>query len=77
MPIPQRSSSRSSSNPAEVYRRQDLYARFVVLGIGRDLPEVMEENQSCTNSEAGSSYRRPVDALISRYKIRIEEQECI
>ena len=77
MPIPQGSSSRSSSKPAEVYRRQDLYARFFVLGIGRDFPEVMEENQSYTNSEASSSYRRPVDALITRHKIRVEEQECI
>ena len=36
------SSSSNSSNPVEIQRREDLYTSFVVVGIGRDLREVME-----------------------------------
>ena len=72
MPVP-----REPSSPADARRREELYARFVVLGIGRDLPEVMEEDTRYGNSPIGSSYRRRVDALMSRLRIRVEEQERV
>ena len=68
---------REPFSPAEAHKREDLYARFVVLGVGRDLLELMEENTRDVNSEIRSSYRRRVDALISPHRIRVEEQERI
>ena len=48
-----------------------------MLGISRDLPEIIEENTRYVNSETGSSYRRRVHSLISQNRIRVEEQERI
>ena len=72
MPVP-----REPSSPAKAHKREDIYARLVVMGVGRDFPEVMEENTRYINSEIRSSYRRRVDALMSPHRIRVEEQERI
>ena len=69
MPVP-----REPSSPVEARRLEELYARFVVLGVGRDMPEVMEGDTMYGNSPIGSSYRRRVDALMSRLRIRVEEK---
>ena len=67
--------TREPSTPAEARRRKELYARFVVLDVGRNMPEVMEEDTRYGNSPIASSYLRRVDALTFRLRIRVEEQE--
>ena len=56
-------------------RVQDLYARSVAMGEGRENPEVMMESARYSASPVGSSYRRNIDRRVPKYSHRYDEEQ--
>ena len=56
-------------------RLEDLLARFVATGEGRDNPDVIVESARYNNSPIGSSYRRNIDRRVKEDSRRYNEEQ--